>query len=146
MGILIENRRAGEVLGRRSPIIHLATHHLPEAFDVFRARPLERGNLRRHRDRSERVAGSPRLGQEESGGFQAVTHHIVEDATALFLPLPEPGAVRPAVFFRRSRQVRTARERRAPTPEDLLPSLNRRSEDLILQIPVQQTCLLDTCD
>src|SRR5579864_4327586 len=64
-----------------------------------------------------------------------VTHHVVENTAALQRTVPEPGRMRAAVFLCRPREVRPACSRRAARPDELLPSLDVRREELILEIP-----------
>src|SRR5262249_3154730 len=143
LGIFKENASTREILGWCASVIDLGAHGLLESFEIFRATPLQRGDLGRDRDRSQRLSWRVGLGEQEAGGFDAVAHHIVEDTAALAASLPEPGAVRPAMLLSGARQIGAAGERRAAPPDDFLPSLHGRCEDLILQVSMQQVRLLD---
>src|SRR3989449_1078209 len=67
---------------------------------------------------------------------RGVTHHVVEDAAALELSLPEPGHVGSAVLLRRPGQIGAARERGAARPDDGAALRHGRCERLVFEIAV----------
>src|SRR5204862_498346 len=67
---------------------------------------------------------------------RGVAHHVVEDAPALELPLPEPGHVGSAVLLRRPGEIGAARERGAARPDDGAALRHGRRERLVFEIAV----------
>src|SRR5215472_10567798 len=63
-----------------------------------------------------------------------VAHHVVEYASSLKRAAPEPRHVRSAVLLRRAREIRTSRRRGTARPEQRVPSLHLRREDLVLEV------------
>src|SRR5215210_1566071 len=66
--------------------------------------------------------------------FHRVENDVVKNATTLQNSLPEPGHVRAAVLLRRASEIRTSRQRRASSPNQLAPAGDVRREKLILQV------------
>src|ERR1019366_7716259 len=79
----------------------------------------------------ERIAG---LGEQMSHDERRVAEHIVENATALQHAVPEPRRVRAAVLLGGARELRAAGSRHAARPEQFLPGLDVRCEQLVLQV------------
>src|SRR5688500_19879400 len=52
----------------------------PEALHIRWTTPLQRGDLRRHRDWPQGVSRRAGRREQEASGFKAVAHHVVEHA------------------------------------------------------------------
>src|SRR5258708_38604492 len=72
-----------------------------------------------------------------------MTHHVGEYAPTLPFTLPEPGLVRAGMLLRRAGQIGPPALGYGSPPDDVLAAHHRGREQLVLQIAVQQACILD---
>src|SRR3989449_11427750 len=106
---------------------------------LFRSRgtgPLEARDVPCHARRAHGCEGCVGWRQQMPHHQRGVTHHVVEDAAALELSLPEPGHVGSAVLLRRPGQIGAARERGAARPDDGAALRHGRRERLVFEIAV----------
>src|SRR4030095_13057520 len=85
----------------------------------------------------------PGFGQQIACYFDAVTHHVVEYASTLKFALPEPGHMRTAVFFSSASQIGPAAGSRSPGPDQRASALERRGEELVFEVTMQQAALFN---
>src|SRR3979411_2991812 len=72
-----------------------------------------------------------------------MTHHVGEHTPTLPFALPEPGFVRAGMLLRRAGQIGPSALGYGAPPDDVLAAHHRGREQLVLQIAVQQACVLD---
>src|SRR5690606_7461237 len=100
VAVAVDHGGAGVVLRRAEPVVHLRAVPAGQVVGVGRPGPLQAGDGGVHADRGQPLAGrDARRGQQVAAGLHAVAHHVVEDAAALLVALPEPRTVRAAVLL-----------------------------------------------
>src|SRR5258705_2670273 len=72
-----------------------------------------------------------------------MTHHVGEHTPTLPFALPEPGLVRAGMLLRRAGQIGPPALGYGAPPDDVLAAHHCGREQLVLQIAVQQACILD---
>src|SRR5918992_1782875 len=112
-------------------VVDLGPHLPPQLLGVPRTGPLEVGDRGVGALELEALTSLAGLGEQVAGHLYAMTHHVRENAPSLPLAEPEPGGVGPAVLLGGAGEVRSAGSGNAAAPDNLLPPLHGRREDLV---------------